>query len=122
MSKWRVLKLVRTNGKAPYDKWASKLTIAEKAKVDDAIALIESVTQIPPEKVKKYNDLYEIKIYGNKTALRPFAIKDGEGRLIVLLVGCTKKGTIPAHIYKAALKLAEAYRSGDCATKGYWED
>lgn len=121
MSKWLVLKLVKGNGNVPYDKWYQGLTDGDQAKVDAAITLIESVTQIPPDKVKKYKDLYELKIYGKGTALRPLALKDGEGRLIILLLGTTKKGKIPEHQYEAALKLAKAYQNGNCDTKGYWE-
>lgn len=121
MSKWRVFKLIKSNGNVPYEKWEKQLSEGDRASVDAAISLIEGVTQIPPEKVKKYKELFEIKIYGNKLALRPLAIKDGKGRLIVLLVGTTKKGKISEHEYEAALKLARSYHDGECDIKGYWE-
>ncbi len=121
MSKWQVLKLVKPNGKAPYDKWAEALPPADRAKVDQALDAIEQVTQILPEKVKKYLDLYEVKIYGKDSAFRPLAIKDGDNKLIILLVGTTKKGKIPQHVYTAALKLAKLYKSGGCDVKKYWE-
>lgn len=122
MTKWQVHKVVKQNGKAPFDKWYGGLTVEDQANVDDALYLIESVTQIPPDKVKKYNDLYEIKIYGNKTALRPLALKVGKDKLIVLLVGETKKGKIPISTYKAALKLAKFYNEGDLDDKHWQED
>ena len=121
MSKWRVLKLVKGNGNVPFEKWYKGLTMADQAKVDAAVSLIESVTKIPAEKVKKYKELFEIKIFGNGTALRPLAIKDGEGKLIVLIVGTTKKGRIPEQQYEAALTLAKSYWDRNCDTKGYWE-
>lgn len=121
MSKWQVLKLVKPNGNVPYDKWANDLSVADKAKVDQALDAIEGVTQIPPEKVKKYLDLYEIKIYGKGKAFRPLAIKDGDNRIIILLIGTTKKGKIPPHEYEAALKLANLYQGGGCNVKRYWE-
>lgn len=121
MSKWRVLKLVKGNGNVPFEKWYDSVTQGDRAKVDAAISLIEGVTQIPAEKVKKYKDLYELKIYGNKTALRPLAIKDGNDKLIVLIIGTTKKGRIPDQQYEAALNLAKSYWDGNCDTKGYWQ-
>ena len=121
MSKWRVCKLVKPNGNVPFDKWYNSLSTADKAAVDETVMLIESVTTLPPEKVKKYKELYELKIYGNKVALRPLALKDGKGRKLIVLVGTTKKGAIPDHEYKAALKLAKSHDDGDCGVKGYWE-
>jgi hypothetical protein len=121
MAKWRVHKLVKLNGNIPYDRWLAGITVQERAKVEAAFSLIENVATIPPEKVKKYNELYEIKIYGNKTALRPLAIKDGDNKLIVLIVGVTKKGKIPDHQYQAALRLAREYWNDNCSTTGYWE-
>lgn len=121
MSKWQVFKLVKPNGNVPYDKWANALPMADKAKLDQALDAIEGVTQIPPEKVKKYLDLYEVKIYGKDNALRPLALKDGENRLIILLVGTTKKGKIPDHQYDAAVRLAKIFKNGGCDVKRYWE-
>lgn len=121
MAKWRVMKLVKGNGNVPYDKWYEGLAIEDQARVDAAVELIEGVSQIPPEKVKKYKDLVEIKIYGRNTALRPLGIKDVNGQIIILLVGTTKKGKILDHQYQAALKLAKAYQNGECTVRGYWE-
>ncbi len=72
--------------------------------------------------MKKYRDLHELKIYGKDTALRPLAIKEQNGKIIILLVGVTKKGKIQPHQYDAALNLAKEYQKGECSVKGYWED
>lgn len=122
MANWRVMKVVKVNGKAPFDKWYDGLTVDDQAHVDDVLFLIESVSTIPPEKVKKYRDLYEVKISGNRTALRPLAIKDGHNQLVILLVGATKKQKIADGIYKSAIQLAKQYESGNIDARHWQED
>jgi hypothetical protein len=122
MVKWQVLKLVKGNGNVPFDKWFDTLTQQDKAKVIAAIALIESVTTFPAEKVKKYRDLWELKIVGNGTALRPLAIRDDARRVLILLHGVTKKGEIPSRAYDASMTLAKAHRNESEYEKGFWED
>ena len=66
MAKWQVYKLVKKNGNIPYDKWFKQLTKSDRAKVEQAILAIEGFSEIPAEKVKKYRDLHELKIYGGR--------------------------------------------------------
>lgn len=122
MANWRVVKVVKANGKAPFDKWYQKLNRDDQAHVDDVLLLIENVTVIPPEKVKKYKELYEIKISGNKTALRPLAMKDGAGKLVILLVGATKKQKIADGDYESALRLSQQYSEGLLDARDWQED
>lgn len=107
----------------PYDKWVSTLSASERAKVDRVLDGIEGMTQLHPDKVKKYLELYEVRIFAKDKAFRPLAIKEADQRIIILLVGTTKKGQIRRSEYEAALSLAKLYREDDgCELKPYWED
>lgn len=125
MATWKVQKFVTAAGKCPVQKWLAGLSDTDLANVDTTVEAIEAAETIPPETVKKYKgfDFYEVKIPSDKKALRPFAVKNGQRREVILLSGAIKKGgKIPPGDEMAARNLAKKWKAGEGSVKDYWED
>lgn len=125
MTTWTVRKYVTAKGKVPINKWLAGLSDADRARVDTIVEAIEASETIPPETVKKYQatDFYEVKIASEGKALRPFAVKDGVKKEVILLSGAIKKGgKIPPGNIIAARNLAKEWKGGKGDVEDYWEN
>jgi hypothetical protein len=125
MATWVVRKYVTAAGKCPIEKWISGLTDTDRASIDTTVEAIEATEMIPPETIKKYQgqDFYEVKIPSAKKALRPFAVKDGGKKEVILLSGAIKKGgKIPPGDVLTARQLERKWKGGEGHVKDYWEN
>jgi len=94
MPAWVILDYVEKSGRNPIRDWLDSLDEDDRAKIDRRLLQMIGLPRWPEKwasKYKGYDEIFELRITGNKVQYRPLYAYFGRGRLI-LLVGAIERG------------------------------
>jgi hypothetical protein len=107
MAVWTFYDYIERTGRNPIAEWLKTLSDADRAKVDYRLQHMAGTTQWPEKWISKYRgtqDIYELRITGNRIQLRPLGSYFGPRKFILLRGAIEKGGKIP----KSDIEAAEA--------------
>lgn len=107
MVEWVILDYIEPSGRNPVREWLDGLPAGDQAKIDYRLQHMQSMPRWSEKWVSKYqgtDDIFEIRVSGNKVEYRPLGSYHGRRRF-VLLIGAIEKGDkIPKRDVETAIK------------------
>jgi phage-related protein len=107
MGVWTIYDYVEKTGRNPVRDWLDTLPESDCAKVDYRLQQMAAMPRWPEKWVSKYqgyDDIFELRISGNKIEYRPLFAYHGEKQFIILVGAIEKGGKIPKQDLETAQK------------------